>query len=199
MRRSPDSLRSSKAREPSIMGELASTGQLRASFLRWAIVTVPFILLLGLASGELGGSGTSNPWFETLVKPDIQPPGWVFGAVWTVLYVLMGVALAIVINARGAANRGMAVGLFFAQLALNLAWSPLFFGAHQLWPAFWLILAIFLAALLTTLFFGRIRPLAAWLMVPYLIWLCFAAVLTYGIIQLNPDGGQPSGAVEMQL
>lgn len=181
------------------MGELASTGQLRASFLRWAIVTVPFILLLGLASGELGGSGTSNPWFETLVKPDVQPPGWVFGAVWTVLYVLMGVALAIVINARGAANRGMAVGLFFAQLALNLAWSPLFFGAHQLWPAFWLILAIFLAALLTTLFFGRIRPLAAWLMVPYLIWLCFAAVLTYGIIQLNPDGGQPSGAVEMQL
>lgn len=181
------------------MGELASSGQLRASFLRWAIVTVPFVILLGLASGEIAGSGAGNPWFETLVKPAIQPPGWVFGAAWTLLYALMGVALAIVINARGAAKRGMAIGLFFVQLALNLAWSPLFFAAHLLWPAFWLIIAIFLTALLTTLFFGRIRPLAAWLMVPYLAWLCFAAVLTYQIIGLNPDGGRTSDAVEMQL
>lgn len=180
------------------MTGLASPAQIRMSFLRWAIVTIPLIVLLGSLSGTIGGSSAHNGWFSALQKPDFMPEGWVFGAVWTILYALMGLALAFVLNARGAYGRPAALGLFTVQLLLNLAWSPLFFSAHRIEAALWLIGAIFIFALLTTLAFGRIRKLAAWALVPYLIWLCFAAVLNWRIVELNPDGGAME-AVEYQL
>lgn len=180
------------------MSGLASQAQIRTSFLRWAIVTIPLIVLLGSLSGSIGGSSAGNAWYNALLKPEITPPGWVFGAVWTVLYALMGLALAIILNARGAHGRPAALILFTIQLVLNLAWSPLFFGAHKMEAAFMLLFGIFIFALLTTFAFGRIRPLAAWAMVPYLAWLCFAAGLNWQIIKLNPDSGRP-GTVEYQL
>lgn len=180
------------------MSGLASPAQIRNSFLRWAIVTVPLIVLLGSLSGSISGSSAQNGWYMGLVKPAFTPPGWAFGAAWTVLYILMGLAAAIILNARGAYGRPAALGLFAVQLALNLAWSPLFFGAHQITAAFWLLVAVLLFALLTTLAFARIRPLAAWAMVPYLLWLCFAGVLIWSIDRANADGGS-SGAVEYQI
>ena len=87
------------------MTELASPAQLRASLLRWALFTVPLILLLGSLSGAMAGSGSGNPWFIDLVKPSLYPPPATFGIVWTILYVLMGLALAMVITARGAPGR----------------------------------------------------------------------------------------------
>ncbi|ODP38635.1 TspO/MBR family protein [Sphingomonas turrisvirgatae] len=167
--------------------EIASKGQLRLAFLRWAIVTVPLILLLGFASGRLVPSGEENTWYQLLQKPAVTPPGWVFPVAWSIIYVLMGLALAIVINARGSRLRRPALILFALQLAANLAWTPLFFGAHQLFWALVLIVAIFLVALATTLMFGRIRRAAAWAMVPYLAWLCFAGTLNYQIHRLNPN------------
>src|SRR5687767_15838238 len=113
------------------MTGLASRAQLRMSFLRYALVTVPAILLLGTISGRGSGAGAGNPWFEALIKPDLMPPGWVFGVVWTLLYIALGLALAMILHARGARGRGLALGLFLAQLLLNFAWSPIFFGAHQ--------------------------------------------------------------------
>lgn len=169
------------------MSQLASASQLRMSFVRWALVIVPAIMLLGFLSGTVSGSGEDNAWFAELVKPEAQPPGWLFGVVWPILYLLMGIALAIILNARGARLRGLAVGLFVVQLALNLFWSPLFFGRHEVSAALYLLVAIWIAALVTTVVFGRIRALAAWLMVPYLAWLSFAAILNYQIDQLNPD------------
>ena len=83
--------------------------------------------------------------------------------------------------------RGIAIALFLVQLALNLYWSPLFFGQHQVTNAFYLIILIFLTALATTIVFGRIRKAAAWLMVPYLVWISFAAILNFQIDNLNPD------------
>nr|WP_254447527.1 TspO/MBR family protein [Sphingomonas sp. ID1715] len=163
---------------------------MRGAFLRRALITVPVVVGLGFLSGRLAGSGNDNPWFAMLAKPEAMPPGWAFGAAWAVLYVLQGLALAMILNARGNRLRGLAVALFVAQLALNLAWSPLFFGLHQVTAALWLIAAIFVAALATTLVFGRVRPLAAWLMVPYLAWLCFAAALNNDIRRLNPDAEQ---------
>lgn len=180
------------------MSGLASPAQIRNSFLRWAVVSVPLILLLGSLSGSISGSSSRNAWFIGLAKPAFMPPGWAFGVAWTVLYILMGLAAAIILNARGAHGRPAALTLFLIQLVLNLAWSPLFFGAHQMTAALWLLIAILLFALLTTFAFARIRPLAAWAMGPYLLWLCFAGVLNWSIIQLNPDGGN-SGAVEYQL
>ncbi|MCP3732415.1 tryptophan-rich sensory protein [Sphingomonas sp. MG17] len=167
--------------------EIASKAQLRLAFLRWAIVTVPFVLLLGFASGRLVPSGDENLWYQMLQKPAETPPGWVFPVAWTALYAMMGLALAMIINARGSRLRGLALTLFAVQLAANLVWSPLFFGAHQVFWALVLIVVIFVLALATTLVFGRIRKGAAWLMVPYLAWLCFAGILNYQIDRMNPN------------
>ncbi|MDB5713165.1 MAG: tryptophan-rich sensory protein [Sphingomonadales bacterium] len=168
------------------MGELASRDQLRMSFVRWALLTVPLLVFLGFLSGRLAGSGSGNRWFSALVQPAAMPPGWAFGVAWTLLYVLMGVALAMILNARGARYRGVAIVLFTIQVVANLGWSPLFFAAHQVFAAFALILFILALAIATTFAFGRVRPSAAWLMVPYLGWLCFAAILNWQFHRLNP-------------
>ena len=169
------------------MREIASTGQLRAGFARTAIVTVPLILLLGIASSRIAPTGDANPWFQALVKPAIMPPNWAFGVAWTILYIMLGVALAMIVNARGAPLRRPALIAFAVQFALNLVWSPLFFGAHQILPAFFVIVAMFLAAAVTTRLFSRIRPVAALLMLPYLAWLAFASLLNYQYHVLNPN------------
>lgn len=169
------------------MGEIASKEQLRMSFLRWALVTVPAVLFLGFLSGKIANSGYDNRWFLALSRPEIVPPGWVFGAVWSSLYVLMGVALAMVLHARGAAGRGVALGLFGAQFVLNLCWSPLFFGAHQVTLALYLIVAIFALVAATAYYFMRIRKAAGVLLLPYLAWLAFASVINFQIDRINPD------------
>lgn len=182
------------------MSELASPEQLRWAYARWALLTVPLIVLLGTASGRFSNSGYGNPWFDALVKPGIMPPGWLFGVAWTILYALMGLALAMVLNARGARGRGIAIGLFLVQLALNLAWSPLFFGAHRISAAFILILVLIAAAVAATVAMGRVRRAAAWLMLPYLAWLCFAATLNYRFIALNPGAeGLVTSAPKAQI
>jgi translocator protein len=169
------------------VSEIASRGQLRMSFLRWAMVTVPLILLLGFASGRLVPSGDENAWYAALAKPALTPPGWVFPVAWSTLYILLGLAVAMIADARGARGRGTALVVFTLQLVGNLAWTPLFFGAHQVVPAFVLILVILGLTIVTTVLFARIRRVAAWLLVPYMVWLAFAGALTFGINRLNPD------------
>jgi tryptophan-rich sensory protein len=169
------------------MTGIASKSQLRMSFLRYALVTVPLILLLGTISGRAANSGYGNPWFDTLVKPAAMPPGWTFGAAWTTLYILLGLALAMILHAKGSRGRGLALSLFAAQMLLNYAWSPVFFAMHQVRLALVLILAMLALAAATAFLFARIRKQAALLMLPYLAWLCFAAFLNYQIILLNPE------------
>jgi translocator protein len=169
------------------MNQLASPSQLRMSFLRWALFVVPAIMFVGFLSGAVSGSSEENGWFAELIKPDAQPPGWVFGVVWSVLYFMIAVAFSMILHARGARSRGLAIGLFLAQFLLNLSWSPIFFGRHQVTTALYLILVILALAIATTMVFGRIRKAAAWLMVPYLVWLSFASILNFQIDRLNPD------------
>jgi translocator protein len=169
------------------MGELASREQLRMSYLRWALVSVPLSVFLGFLSGQLANSGYGNRWFNALAKPEIVPPGWVFGLVWSILYILLGLAVAMVLHARGAKGRVPALSLFGAQFLLNLAWSPIFFAAHQVSVAAWMIIAILLLSIATTFAFARIRKVAAWLIVPYLVWLSLASILTWQIDAMNPD------------
>src|SRR5688500_3300144 len=168
------------------MAGIASPSQLRMSFLRYALVTVPLILLLGTLSGRASGAGFDNAWFDALIKPGFMPPGWVFGLAWTLLYVALGLALALVLHARGARGRGLALGLFAAQLLLNLAWPPVFFGAHKVGLALVVLVAMLILAAAATLLFARIRTAAAWLMVPYVGWLIFACLLIWQIDALNP-------------
>src|ERR1700710_447427 len=168
------------------MAGIASKSQLRMSFLRYALFTVPGVLLLGTLSGALSGSGNGNLWFAALHKPPLMPPGWVFGAVWTFLYALLGLSLAMVLHARGAKNRQKAVGLFGLQLVLNFAWSPPFFAFHKVEGALSIIAAMIVVCVVMILVIWRIRVAAGLLLYPYLAWLMFGSLLNYQILALNP-------------
>lgn len=180
------------------MNLLASRGQLRASFVRWALLLVPAVLLAGFLSGQLAGSGPDNPWFASLAKPATYPPPATFGIVWSVLYIMMGLAFALICSAWGARGRGLAIVAFLAQLALNLAWTPVFFAAHQITGALVLLVLLVVAVIVTMALFWRIRPVAGALLLPYLAWILFASLLNWQILQLNPqaDGAEVSGAVQ---
>jgi tryptophan-rich sensory protein len=150
---------------------------------------VPAIVLLGSASGWLSGSGYGNAWFDGLAKPFFMPPGWVFGVVWPLLYVLLGLSLALALAAPPSEGRRKGIILFFTQLALNYAWSPVFFAAHEIQAALVVIVMMTATAAMAAGQFFRIRALAGLLMVPYLAWLCFAAALNAAIGRLNPGAG----------
>lgn len=169
------------------MSEIASAGQLRMSYLRWAMVTVPAMLLIGFLSSSLAPSGSDSAWYVALQKPDLNPPDWVFPVVWTSLYILMGLALAMILNARRARGKGVALTLFAVQIAANFVWSPTFFGAHRIGLALGLIGVMLVFSIAATFAFARIRKGAAWLMLPYLVWISFAGVLNWRIGELNPN------------
>ena len=105
------------------MTGIASKSQLRMSFLRYALVTVPAILLTGTLVGALSGSGGDNGWYQALVKPDFTPPSWTFGVVWPVLYLLLGLSLAMILHARGARGRPRVIVLFLLQPGADDEWQ----------------------------------------------------------------------------
>ena len=185
------------------MTVLASRGQLRASFLRWALLIVPAVSLAGFLSGRLAGSGAENPWFAGLDKPAIFPPPAAFGIVWSILYVVMGIALTMVVTARGARGRRPAIAMFLVQLALNLAWTPLFFAAHRISAALWLLVALDVAVIVTIALFWRVRREAALLLLPYLAWILFATWLNWEFLRANPDadgaGARSNAAARIEL
>ena len=156
---------------------------------RLALVTVPAIVGFGSLSGWLSNSGYGNDWFDTLVKPSFMPPGWAFGIVWPILYALLGLALAAVLQQPATQRRRTALILFYTQLAVNFAWSPIFFGAHDIRLGLYVIVIMAVLAAIAASQFRQIRPLAGWLMLPYLAWLCFAATLNAAIDNLNPGAG----------
>ena len=153
---------------------------------RYALITVPAIVILGSFSGWVSNSGYGNDWFDNLQKPFFMPPGWVFGFTWTVLYVLLGLALALILASPATDARRNALILFFAQLALNYLWSPMFFAAHAVKLSLVTIFAMAAIAAMASRQFWNIRRVAGALMLPYLAWLCFAAALTAAIDRLNP-------------
>lgn len=175
------------------MTGIASRGQLRASLVRWALFTVPLVVLLGFLSGRFSGSGADSLWFRSLDVPATFPdPVW-FGIVWTILYVLMGLALAVVCAAWGARWRGLAIGMFAVQFAVNLAWSPVFFLFHRIDAALVVIGVLDVLVILTIVLFWRVRRVAGLLLLPYLAWIAFATLLNWQFAELNPDGGVEAG------
>jgi benzodiazapine receptor len=168
------------------LSEIASKQQLRLAFLRWAVVTVPLILLLGFTSARLAPTGSRNAWYAALVKPALTPPDLVFPVAWTMIYILLGLSLAMILHARGSKLRGLAIAAFVLQLLVNLTWSPVFFGMHAVTPALGIVGAMLILTLTMAFIFSRIRVIAALLLVPYLAWLLFAFYLNAAIIDLNP-------------
>lgn len=154
-----------------------------------AVITVPAIVLAGWASGWLSNSGYGNAWFASLLKPPFMPPGWAFPVAWTILYVLMGIALAMILSGPVTNLRRLGLSLFFIQLALNFAWSPIFFAGQDIKLGAAVILVMLILALATAAVFRQIRQVAGWLLLPYLLWLCFAWALNTSIDRLNPGAG----------
>jgi len=147
-------------------------------------------LVLPLAVGFIGTVPTARAiptWYRTLDKPEWNPPDAVFGPVWTTLYLLMGIALVLVRQAGEDTRRAELV--FGIQLALNTAWSFVFFGSRDPRGGLAVIVLLWSAILATIVEFGRIRPAAAVLLAPYLAWVSFASVLNAEIVRRNPPRG----------
>lgn len=146
-------------------------------------LTIP--LLVGAVAGFFTSAGVKG-WYAAASKPFFNPPNWIFAPVWTALYIMMGFALWLVWKkeTRKAVKQTSLI-LFAVQLLLNFAWSFIFFYAQQPGWAFVEILAMWIAIMLTIVWFGKISPGAAWLMVPYIWWVSFAALLNFYIWKLN--------------
>lgn len=146
-------------------------------------------LLLVLVAGAIGAAASvqAATFYATLAQPSWAPPAAVFGPVWSVLYVLMGIAAWLVWQRGGWAAQRRALTVFVAQLALNALWSWLFFGWHLGAAAMLDIVVLWVLIVVTVVMFWRARPLAGLLLLPYLAWVTFASALNYAVWQLNPQ------------
>ncbi|MFA6295394.1 MAG: TspO/MBR family protein [Candidatus Paceibacterota bacterium] len=150
-------------------------------------------LIIAIVLSELAGiigsvftSPSIGGWYAGLVKPVLNPPSWIFGPVWTTLFVLMGIA-AFLVWKRGLDQKGVkvALGIFIVQLVLNTFWSIIFFGLHSPLGALIEIVFLWLAIVATIIAFAKVSKTAAWLLAPYILWVSFAMYLNYQIFLLN--------------
>lgn len=151
----------------------------------------PYILSIflteavGVLSGWISREGTAA-FSQSVLQPKFSPPTLLFPIVWTLLYALMGVSFARIYTFSFSSQRNLGLNLYTAQLIVNFFWSPIFFNAGAYGFAFvWILLLIGLAVGMVLVFF-KIDPLSAWLQIPYLLWLLFAAYLNYAVWRLNP-------------
>lgn len=156
----------------------------------------PFVLpvvigvLICLAAGLLGSMVTmpavESMWFIDLNKPVFQPPNWLFAPVWTILYILMGVAAGIVyVEGKNKMEGKTALILFAVQLVLNILWSFMFFGVHTLLGASVNIVLLWGTLLATIIYFFKLNRAAGWMMIPYILWVTFATILTITLFVMN--------------
>ena len=146
-------------------------------------------VLLCNCAGLLGSLFTTTgpgSWYSTLIKPAFNPPSWIFAPVWTLLYILMGISLYLVIM-EGMKGRDVRIPLliFAIQLILNILWSYAFFGLESTFFGLLVIILLWISIVATMILFYPIRKAAAWLLVPYILWVSFATILTYTIYSLN--------------
>ncbi len=139
--------------------------------------------------GGLGAFATATnvgSWYSLLEKPFFNPPNWLFGPVWTVLYICMGVAWYLVwVQVKNTHEKKVALQFFTIQLILNFAWTFIFFGVNEIGLALLEILTLWVTILITTVYFLRLYPIAGYLFIPYLAWVSFASVLNAALWKLN--------------
>jgi len=141
------------------------------------------LILVTFCAPLAGMFSPPGDWYALLNKPEWNPPSWIFGPVWTALYLMMAVAAWMVWRRDGWRR---ALWLYFTQLALNAAWTPVFFGTREIGWAFVVIIALWVAIMVTLLAFLRVSRAAAFLLLPYLAWVTFAALLNFTLWRLNP-------------
>ena len=152
------------------------------------IVSLLVWIALSAAAGVVGAIASIDAatFYQQLARPAWAPPSWLFGPVWTLLYLLMGIAAWLVWRKRETANVGTALALFVAQLAANALWSWLFFAWQRGAWAFADIVALLVVVAATAVTFARVRPAAGALMLPYLAWVAFAGALNFSVWRANP-------------
>lgn len=150
-----------------------------------AVISLALPQVVGATAALVTQTGESS-WYQSIQRPEWNPPGWVFGPVWTALYLMMGWAFYLVWKSPAPAEtKRPAMILWIVQLVFNFFWTLIFFGAHQIGWALAEIAVLWLLILLTIFAFARVSKTAAWLLVPYISWVSFATLLTYTIWRLN--------------
>jgi len=157
----------------------------------WSLIGLAIWIGMCFGAALLGSVFTTPSvptWYAGLVKPSWTPANWVFGPVWSALYLMMAVAVWLVWRRGGFATAAIPLTLFLVQLALNAAWSILFFGLRMPGLAFAEIVLLWFAILVTLIMFWRSNPIAGFLLVPYILWTTFAGALNLALWQLNAGG-----------
>ncbi|MFC1801473.1 TspO/MBR family protein [Nanoarchaeota archaeon] len=152
----------------------------------WKLIISVVIPLLAGFIGSFFTTSSVSTWYQTIVKPSFNPPGWIFGPVWTVLFILMGVALYLVWN-QGWKKKKVKIAIYFfsAQMVLNVVWSFLFFYMQKPLYSFIEIIFLWVAILGTIITFYKVDKKNLYLLAPYILWVTFAAVLNFTIYYLN--------------
>ena len=148
------------------------------------LLSISFPLILGGIAGSYTAGGISE-WYQMLNKPFFNPPGWVFGPVWTILYLLMGYSLYLIWNHTASKKRNIAITVFLFQQILNFAWSFLFFYYNMIGWALFEIILLWVNIVVMLLLFYKIKPIAAYINIPYLLWVSFATLLNASFYVLN--------------
>lgn len=148
------------------------------------IVSLALPLLVGAVAGVTTAKAIPS-WYASLNQPSFSPPNWIFGPVWTSLYIVMGISLYLVWVQPPGRERNLALIIFGIQLMLNFGWSYIFFYYKNLGLAFVEIIVLWVAIIFMVVFFHRLRPLAAYLNIPYLAWVTFASILNGAYYRLN--------------
>jgi len=148
----------------------------------WITLGIFLIVVIGVGA-LIGTQSTPGAWYQNLEKPPFNPPNWVFGPVWFTLYAMIAVAGWRIWSLD---KHGAAMKLWFGQMALNWAWSPIWFIGQMLWPAFAVIVALLALIIAFIVVARKTDRLASWLFVPYLAWVAFASLLNLSIAVLNP-------------
>ncbi|MFZ9661302.1 MAG: TspO/MBR family protein [Chitinophagaceae bacterium] len=157
-------------------------------FMKQKVLYITLSVLFCVILGSLGGLFTISEikgWYSTIQKPSWNPPNWIFGPVWTTLYTLMGISFGLILSSKGPEKK-KSIQFFVTQFLFNLLWSYIFFNQHMIGLAFLNILLMLTFILLTIFSFNRISKLAAILLIPYVSWVSFAAILNFTIYRLNP-------------
>ncbi len=172
---------------------LKITGCLKKSAFKINKMKPIFKLIISIAAPLIVGAGSAyftypavKGWYNTIVKPSFNPPNYLFGPVWTTLYIMMGIACFIIWKSKKNETIKKKALIFYAiQLALNFSWSMFFFYLQNPAAAFVIIISMLIFIAISTFWFKKISPLAAWLLLPYICWVSFASVLNFEIWRLN--------------
>ena len=148
------------------------------SFILFGLITYSASVIGGLVT-----VGFKEPWYSLINKPTFNPPSWVFAPVWTTLYLMMTIAIWFFWHSR---NREMnTIYIYFIHIVFNATWSIVFFGLHQILLALFVLIVLILMIIILILRFKRVNIVSYYLMIPYLLWCCYALVLNFNIFLLN--------------